>query len=282
MITFILSLIFFGSMTMINDTINRDNMITLIVGLFLFTAPIICMERSKNKPSLIANTKKIQKKNIKINNIIVVGLTGRKRSGKDTTGHHLIEKYGFVRIAFADALKEACKSIFDFSDDQVYGDELKDNIDDYWGHSPREILQLVGTELFRDELPKLCKNISDDIWIRSVERKIQNLQKKGYTRFVITDIRYPNEAEFVKNINGNIWKIHRPSMNENTSNHSSEPLTKKIWKMLSFFNIYNSTNNHSSETLIDKLPCDIELTNNSTIEQLYTLVDTIMTNVNIK
>src|SRR6185503_18980748 len=99
-------------------------------------------------------------------------------------------------------LKEACKLIFGLSDEQVYGDELKEVIDEYWGHSPREILQKVGTELFRERLPELCKNISDDIWIRSVDRQIMNLRKKGLTKFVITDVRFPNELEFIKQKNG--------------------------------------------------------------------------------
>jgi len=281
----------------------------------------------------------------------VIGLTGRKRSGKDTIGRHLIEKYGFVRVAFADALKEACKTIFGFSDEQVYGDELKDIEDEYWGHLPREILQVVGTELFRDELPYWCRNITSDVWVRSVERKIQNLQKEGHTRFVITDVRYPNEVDFVKKKNGKVWKIIRPSVaNNNTSAHSSEALIDNIssnnetindsddfikingkiweiikpaginnntnihsseasnndslsdiemddpiknnlsdiddfvkingevWKIIRSSITNNNTNAHSSEALIDKLPSDVELVNDSTINHLYDRVDTLMIN----
>src|SRR5579863_3132559 len=57
---------------------------------------------------------------------VIIGITGRKRSGKDTVGNYLVEHYGFVKVSFADTLKEACKIIFGFSDEQVYGDELKD------------------------------------------------------------------------------------------------------------------------------------------------------------
>src|ERR1700733_9341253 len=99
------------------------------------------------------------------NNIILIGITGRKRSGKDTIGDYLVNNYGFIRVAFADTLKKALKEIFEFSDEQLYGDE-KETVDDYWGHSPRDLLQKIGTEMFREYLPKLCKNMSDDIWIK--------------------------------------------------------------------------------------------------------------------
>ena len=53
------------------------------------------------------------------------------------------------------------------------GDKEKEMIDEYWEHSPREILQKVGTELFRVKLSEVCEHIDDDIWIRSVEKKMK-------------------------------------------------------------------------------------------------------------
>jgi hypothetical protein len=182
--------------------------------------------------------------------VLVIGITGRKRSGKDTIGKYLIENYGFIRIAYADALKEACKHIFGFSDEQVYGDDLKEVVDEYWGHSPREILQKVGTELFREQLPILCKNISNDVWIRSVERKIQNLHKKGHTKFVITDVRFPNELEFLSKINGKSWKVVRPSLSKDSTAYV-----------------------HASESMIDDFNCDREFFNDSTVDVLYSHID---------
>lgn len=146
------------------------------------------------------------------NKITIIGLTGYKRSGKDTIGNYLVNNYNFTRIAFADTLKEACKIIFGFTDEQVYGDDLKEINDEYWQHTPRDILQKVGSELFRNRLPEICNNISDDIWIRSVEKKILDLVEEGHTKFVITDIRYQNEIDFIKKLNGVLWKVKR-SMN---------------------------------------------------------------------
>ena len=37
---------------------------------------------------------------------VIVGLCGRKRSGKDTLAEELVERYGYTRVAFADPLRE--------------------------------------------------------------------------------------------------------------------------------------------------------------------------------
>lgn len=53
--------------------------------------------------------------------MLVVGISGRKGSGKDTIGAHLVSKYDFKRVAFADSLKDACADIFGFTHDQLHG-----------------------------------------------------------------------------------------------------------------------------------------------------------------
>lgn len=181
-----------------------------------------------------------------MSNLIVIGLVGKKRSGKDTIAKYL-EKYGFIRIAFADTLKEVCKLVFHFTDEQVYGDDLKEVVDEFWHHTPRDILQKVGTDLFRERLPELCSNISNNIWIRSAERKMKDLISKGYNKFVFTDVRFPNELEFVKKLDNSVsWKVIRPNL--------------------------KNQDNHSSEKNIDELSCDIVINNNSSLQDLDKIV----------
>jgi len=171
---------------------------------------------------------------------MLIGLVGRKFSGKDTLGLYLIKKYSFTRLAFADSLKNACKIIFGFSDSQINGD-LKETIDPFWGHTPREILQKVGTDLFRNKLSDLCKNISSDIWIKNIERQLESIDT---TNIVITDVRFPNEVDFIKKHGGITIKITRPNLIHNFE--------------------------HSSENQIDEMVCDYEIINDSTILNLYT------------
>lgn len=194
-------------------------------------------------------------------NITVIGIAGRKGAGKDTAGSRLISNHGFVRIAFADALKDACMSIFGLSYDQVYGD-LKEVQDSYWDYTPREILQKVGTELFREAIgkPNVLPKIGQNIWIRAIYRKILNLKQAGHTKFVITDIRFDNEIEFVRTLNS----------------HGCNAYTIKVVRPSIMPDI--DTPIHSSEAHIDGFKCDYEILNDGTIEDLHQNVDRITTN----
>jgi hypothetical protein len=181
---------------------------------------------------------------------MIIGITGRKGSGKDTIGEYLINNHGYIRIGFADTLKQVCGMIFGFSDEQLYG-SLKEDTDDYWNHSPREILQKVGTDLFRNHAPKVLKYLDEDIWIRSVERKINNLKKEGNKKFVITDVRFQNELDFITKMNGVSLKVVRNVKD-------------------------NEYSNHESEISIDDFKTDHQIENNSTLNNLYENIEKII------
>jgi hypothetical protein len=182
----------------------------------------------------------------------IIGITGRKFSGKDTSGEFLVKNFGYERIAFADALKEGIKLIFGFSNDQVYGNK-KEEKDDFWGISPREVLQFFGTEVFRTGIKPILPNIGEDFWISVVKRKIENrLKENPDSKFVITDVRFSNEVNAIKQMGGIIIRVERNNI-EN-----------------------NSFSNHPSEMQIDNLVVDYNIKNNSTKELLYINVDSII------
>lgn len=52
----------------------------------------------------------------------LVGIAGRKGSGKDTTALYLEAQEGFASIAFADELKRLCGRIFDIEAETMFGD----------------------------------------------------------------------------------------------------------------------------------------------------------------
>jgi hypothetical protein len=191
-----------------------------------------------------------------VNDLDAIGITGNKGSGKDTVGKYLYEKYGFKLFAYAHSLKKACQVIFSLTDDQLYDGDTKEQIDGYWNHSPRELFQSVGTELFRNTLSKYCLNIGNDIWIRAVERKILKEYtplEDGKNRMCITDVRFPNERDYAKKIGGIVIRVNRKN------------------------NKYdNSTSGHASESLIDTLEADYEIDNDGSLEDLYEMVDVIM------
>ena len=84
---------------------------------------------------------------------MIIGVLGKKRSGKDTTGDYLVANKNFVKYSFANPIKRGAMELFGFTEDQVFGD-AKDEIDPTWGITPRLVLQIMGTEVFQYDMPK--------------------------------------------------------------------------------------------------------------------------------
>jgi len=138
-----------------------------------------------------------------INNIIkeekiIIGLCGKKFSGKSTFGKYVKDKYNFNIYSFGENLKKALKDIFYFSDDEVNGNK-KEIINEYWNLTPREIMQYFGTELMRENFGNHFPNIGDKIWIKSLEFKLINdIQYNNINKIIIDDVRFNNEISWIK------------------------------------------------------------------------------------
>ncbi len=141
---------------------------------------------------------------------MIVGILGLKGSGKDTIGNYLIENYNFEKIAYAGALKDAICCIFGWDRNMMEGAteesrKWREEVDEYWGFSPREMMQRIGTDLFR-------KQIKDDIWIKSLKLKLEKMTQgpfKMKTNVVITDCRFNNEIDLIKEKGGIIILVER-------------------------------------------------------------------------
>lgn len=55
----------------------------------------------------------------------IIGVSGRRKSGKDTVGSMLVQSYGFQRVALADRLKQLAHLIFDFDENQLFGTDAE-------------------------------------------------------------------------------------------------------------------------------------------------------------
>lgn len=183
---------------------------------------------------------------------LLIGITGRKFNGKDTLGTHLISTYDYKRLAFADPLKEGCKQIFDFNDEQLYG-SLKETEDDFWHVTPRKVLQYVGTDLFREQLENIMPHLGKNIWVEATKRKILNeWQKNKHQKIVITDVRFPNEVEMIYDLGGIMIRVERDIVNDDIDVHASE-------------------------IQISNLEVTYRLKNNGTIKELYNKLDELFT-----
>lgn len=130
---------------------------------------------------------------------MIVGFGYQARVGKDTSAQFL-ERHGFSIRGFADALKGACHTIFGLNDEQLHGD-LKEVEDPFWGTTPRDILQRVGTEAMR-------RHFDEAVWVKSLERYIQR-RIKSNDRWAIPDVRFPNEAAAIKRMGGFVVRVDR-------------------------------------------------------------------------
>jgi len=143
----------------------------------------------------------------------LVGLCGRKRSGKDTVGAFLAQRYGWQPESFARPLKTAVRDIFGWTSEHTDGD-LKEIVDPFWGLSPRIVMQRFGTEVGRQ--------IDENLWIRSLQKRLENLSGSTVRDVVITDVRFENEARMVREAGGQIWRIERPDLGPAVDLHPSE------------------------------------------------------------
>jgi len=81
------------------------------------------------------------------------------------------------------------------------------------GVSPRQMMQTLGTEWGRS-----C--IHPDLWVMVAEG-IARKQLKSGQNVVIDDVRFPNEAEMIRRLGGELWLVERPGVYYD-GDHSSE------------------------------------------------------------
>lgn len=153
--------------------------------------------------------------------MIIIGLSGRKRSGKDTVCE-IIQRMcpGAKRFAFADALKRELSEATKVSIDTI--EKEKDRF--------RMGLQWWGTELRRTQ--------DEEYWVKQL---IQAIRTSDCKLAVITDCRFPNEAETVRSMGGNVIRIERAGA---------------------------SGDCHASETVMDNYQFDYVICNRGTLEDL--------------
>lgn len=152
--------------------------------------------------------------------------------------------------------------------------------------TPRMLLQEIGTNLFRDKLhpdcwinatlsdytPINCDNLAD------VLEEIHQLGRVVMPDWVITDLRFPNEAKAIKSKDGITIRINRPKyphgiykIGENcyTGSIGMENFDKALKKEAGIVE-------HESETALDDYEFDYVIENNGTIDDLIEKVKEIL------
>lgn len=184
-----------------------------------------------------------------MSNDILIGLSGWARAGKDTCAQHLVEKYGFERHGFADALRESLYALNPWI--RLTQEEARAVFGARAGGPAlirlRELVDRVGWEAakscaeVRESLQHLGKEggrdvIGEDVWVRAL------LRRYAGGRWVISDVRFPNEANAIADLGGSILRVHRLG--------------------------FGPLNDHASETSLDDYRFDAHVNNVGTLEDL--------------
>ena len=150
---------------------------------------------------------------------MIVGLSGYARSGKDEVAKVLVEEYGFKRIAFADKIREL---LFEMDPPLPVGVSterhivgLQNFVEIYgWDESKkhpnvRAMLQNLGVG---------ARNVfGEEFWIAQALRQVHFTEN-----WVITDVRFKNEAEAIKEYDdAQLWRVKRVGV-EAVNDHISE------------------------------------------------------------
>jgi hypothetical protein len=144
----------------------------------------------------------------------LIGLAGLAGAGKTTIAKHLVEKYGFARTAFADPLKTMLINAGLCTYEECYVEKTQRS---------RELLQKIGTDIFRKQVDPL-------FWVNKTEDSIVRIWAEEKKRVVVDDIRFPEEAQRIRDMGGILIMVKRGDYVDPTagSTHESERLVQLI------------------------------------------------------
>jgi hypothetical protein len=171
---------------------------------------------------------------------MIIGLSGYAQSGKDTVADILTAKYGYKRVAFADPIR---KLLYELNPHLSKHHSLQEFVDEYgWDIAKktsevRSLLQNLGVAA--------RKVINEDVWVKAA---LQEVTVDG--NYVVTDVRFENEAAMIKLMGGEVWRVKRPGV--------------------------EAVNDHISEHALDGYKADRILSNGGTLEELAFLVQSRM------
>lgn len=190
---------------------------------------------------------------------VLIGISGKKGSGKDYTCRRIQEEVGHgKKFAYADPIKQIASDYFGVPlEISNASQDVKENTktDWLWEEIPsnyftgdmrqypedypkppskngktgpmsvRDLLQWIGTEVFRN-------NMHTDFWVKCTIGRI--LRHKGYFKvdisdkeektenlYIITDVRFPNEAKAIQEQGGVVIRI-KDDFLPNKDEHPSE------------------------------------------------------------
>lgn len=145
----------------------------------------------------------------------LVGLTGKAGSGKSFIASNVLVPEGYIPLALAGPMKAELAGQGVIPGDEALGFKPK---------SPRtrSVLQIYGTELGRERF-------HEDVWCSTLEWWIGWFTEHDMDRFVITDVRFPNELRWLEMLGGVAIRVTgRGGLEGEAGEHISETALDEI------------------------------------------------------
>lgn len=168
---------------------------------------------------------------------VVIGIGGEKYSGKDTIADFFVERFDFVKLSFADPLRDICSKATGIPVEEFLNESLKDEFIEevHFGlntieklievsnsyrplneqeqakvkeiligrnfDTRRKILQFVGSEVFR-------QGVEQEFWVNILKSRAAN-----HAKVIVSDMRFENERKAISSLRGVLMRVERPLQN---------------------------------------------------------------------
>lgn len=149
----------------------------------------------------------------------LIGIAGRMGHGKDTVAEiirELTPSMNWEIKKFAGGVKKTASILTGFPESRFEDPIFKQLHLSGWGMTVRELLQRIGTDAIRN-------NIHPDAWVKSLFAVMSTR-----SNWLITDVRFPNEAQAIKDRGGIVIRVKRPFVPSDTEHISETALDD--WK----------------------------------------------------
>lgn len=183
----------------------------------------------------------------------IIGISGKIGTGKNLVAD-LIQKHSnikFVQTAFAKKLKLIVALLCEIDYQDTLSQKAKNIYIPEYDNTIGGLYQTIGTDIMRTFYRK-------DVWIKSLLLELKNKPNN----YIVTDVRFKNEAEALLNVNAILLRVER---------NNNETAIKS-----------NRNLNHISETELDNYDKFTKyIYNNGTIKELEENIIKLLKSYNI-
>src|SRR5699024_6422004 len=175
----------------------------------------------------------------------LIALTGKLRSGKTTASTHISAIYGHSALSFG--------SYVNYYAGQIFGTNTN--------KKPRKLLQDFGQAM---------RKIDENVWVRKLEGTKEMYERVfDKTRFVIDDLRQPNEYRWARENGFTIIRINSAEdVRIEQAKKEGDEFTEKDLA-------------HDTERYVDEFEVDYEVNNNGDYNDFIKQIDNIMEDLNV-